>query len=74
MLDSCASGSIYMAKWGALLIVVPAPVAAVAPLQPVWTSGRLYERSSNGALTWGGTKKLRCLAKVFQCHKFEPEV
>ena len=21
-----------------------------------------------------GTKKLRCLAKVFQCHKYEPEV
>ena len=34
----------------------------------------LYERSNNGALTWEGTKKLRCLAKVFQCHKFEPEV
>ena len=51
--------------------MVPAPGAAVAPLQPVWTSG--YERSINGALTWEGTKKLRCLAKVFQC-KFEPEV
>ena len=54
------------------MIVVPAPGAAVAPLQAVWTSG--YERSSNGALTWEGTKKLRCLAKVFQCHKYEPEV
>ena len=52
--------------------MVPAPGAAVAPLQAVWTSG--YEKSSNGALTWEGTKKLRCLAKVFQCHKFEPEV
>ena len=51
---------------------MPAPGAAVAPLQAVWTSG--YERSSNGALTWEGTKKLRCLAKVFQCHKYEPEV
>ena len=30
--------------------------------------------SSNGALTWEGTKKLKYLAKVFQCHKFEPEV
>ena len=49
-----------------------APGAAVAPLQAVWTSG--YERSSNGALTWEGTKKLRYLAKVFQCHKYEPEV
>ena len=27
------SGSIYIARWGALLIVVPAPGAAVAPLQ-----------------------------------------
>ena len=33
------SPSIYMAKWGALLIVMPAPGAAVAPLQAVWTSG-----------------------------------
>ena len=32
-------GSISMAKWGTLLIVVPAPGAAVAPLQAVWTSG-----------------------------------
>ena len=30
--------------------------------------------SSNGAPTWEGTKKLKYLAKVFQCHKFEPEV
>ena len=34
----------------------------------------LYERSSNGALTGEGTKKLRCLAMVFQCQKFEREV
>ena len=26
------------------------------------------------ALEHLGTKKLRCLVKVFQCHKFEPEV
>ena len=31
--------SIYIAWWGALLIVVPAPGAAVAPLQAAWTSG-----------------------------------
>ena len=70
------SGSIYMPRWGALLIVAPAPGAAVAPLQAAWTSGYqgLFEKSSIGALTWEGTKKLRCLAKVFQCHKFEPEV
>ena len=33
------SGSIYIARWGALLIVVAAPGAAVAPLQAAWTSG-----------------------------------
>ena len=36
------SGSIYMPRWGALLIVAglgPAPGAAVAPLQAAWTSG-----------------------------------
>ena len=33
------SRSIYIARWGALLIVVPAPGAAVAPLQAAWTSG-----------------------------------
>ena len=33
------SRSIYIARWGTLLIVVPAPGAAVAPLQAAWTSG-----------------------------------
>ena len=33
------SRRIYIARWGALLIVVPAPGAAVAPLQAAWTSG-----------------------------------
>ena len=33
------SGSIYMPRWGALLIVAPASGAAVAPLQAAWTSG-----------------------------------
>ena len=32
------SGSIYTARWGALLIVVPAPGAAVTPLQAARTS------------------------------------
>ena len=31
--------SIYIARLGALLIVVPAPGAVVAPPQAVWTSG-----------------------------------
>ena len=31
--------SIYIARWGALLIVAPAPGAAVAPLQATGTSG-----------------------------------
>ena len=32
-------GSIYMPRWGALLIVAPAPGEAVAPLQAAWTWG-----------------------------------
>ena len=55
-----------MARWGALLIVVPAPGAAVVQGNKGYMKGQVSDL--------GRDQELRCLAKVLQCHKFEPEV
>ena len=51
--------------------MAPAPGAAVLHYKlpgPQGNKGYMKGQAMEG------TKKLRCLAKVFQCHKFEPEV